>query len=156
MTKVGAQVIDMNRVLHAVDGLANIDKDKAIKAGLRAGEYVFLSGGRRRLKDRMKSGPNGVTGNLLKSFTIRVKRAKLGALAGFSTTQSFGKDGGKGYHAHLVDLGTTLRQNRKSAARGIMTGNFFWSDTVENDDTKALDKVYQGIERMVERIKNRI
>ena len=155
MTKVGAQIIDLNRVLATVDGLSNIDKDKAIKAGLRAGEMVFLAGGKRRLRDRMKSGPKGATGNLLNSFTVRVKRAKLGALAGFSTTQSFGKDGGKGYHAHLVDLGTALRQNNKSANRGIMPGNFFWTDTLANDDTKALDKVYQGIERMVERIKNR-
>lgn len=155
MTKVGAQVIDLNRVLHAVDGLASIDKDKAVKAGLRAGEYVFLAGGRRRLKSRMKSGPNGVTGNLIKSFTIRVKRAKLGALAGFSTTQSFGKDGGKGYHAHLVDLGTTSRNNKKSANRGVMPGNLFWSDTVAQDDVKALDKVYKGIERAVQRIKDR-
>jgi len=153
--RIGAHIIDINRIYSAVNELQNIDKDKAIKAGLKQGAFVFLAGGKRRLRDRMKSGKNGVTGNLVSSFRVRVKRTKLGALAGFNSTQGFGKNGGKGYHAHLVDRGTTLRANKKNANRGIMPGNFFWTDTIANDDSKALDKVYKGVERAVLRIQNR-
>lgn len=157
--KIGAQIVDINRVYAAVDDLANIDKDKAVKAGLRAGAMVFLAGGRRRLKARMKN-PKGVTGNLLGSFKCRVKRYKLGALAGFNMSEAtsirgFTDNQGKGYHAHLVDGGTTKRITRKGANRGAGTANRFWSDTVAQDDKKALEKVYQGIEKAVIRIKNK-
>ena len=159
-TKIGAQIIDLNRVFATIDELSNIDKDKAVKAGLRAGAMVFLAGGRRRLKSRMKN-PKGVTGNLLGSFKCRVKRYKLGALAGFNMSKEitsirgFTDNGGKGYHAHLVDNGTVVRINKKGANRGAGTANRFWSDTVAQDDKKALDKVYQGIEKAVIRIKNK-
>lgn len=158
--KAGVEIIDLDRVYYTIDGLSNMDKDKAVKQGLRAASYVFLAGGRQRLRQRMRNKA-GVTGNLLRSFKVRVKRTKLGALAGFGKTNDvrkvgFGSDGGNGYHAHLVDRGTTLRRTKKSnAERGVMPANYFWSDTINQDSNKALDKLYQGIERAVSKIKER-
>ena len=60
----------LSRVQYAVRELFDIDKNRAIKAGLRAMGRVFVKGGRGRLKTRMKSS-KGVTGNLYRAFTIR-------------------------------------------------------------------------------------
>ena len=55
-------------------GLSGIDKDSAIKSGLSKGGEVIRKGGMERLKNRMRAGPGGKTGNLLRSFMVRVKR----------------------------------------------------------------------------------
>jgi len=156
--QIGVKVVDLDRVHAAIDDLKNIDKDKAVKAGLKAATLVFLAGGKRRLRQRMKSGRNGVKGNLLRAFSSRVKRNKPGALAGFRSTRTEDIELGRGgYHAHLVDRGTATRRNykRKNANRGVMPGNAFWTDTINQDSGKALDKLYGGIERAVNTIKNR-
>ncbi len=155
--KLEGKLFDFERVNAIIIGLPDLEKDKAIKAGLRAASYVFLSGGKRRLRQRMKK-PEGHTGNLLGSFQIRVKRVKLGALAGFGRVRDLGLDKGeaKGYHAHLVDLGTASRRTIKlSLNRGVMPGNLFWTDTINQDQDKASQKLYKAIERSVEKLKNR-
>ena len=158
--KAGVEIIDIDRIYYLIDGLSNLEKDKAVKEGLRAGAYVFLAGGKRRLRQRMRN-KEGVTGNLLRSFKVRVKRTKLGALAGFGKTTDvrkvgFGSDDGKGYHAHLVDKGTVLRRTKKSnAERGVMPANYFWTDTINQDSAKALDEVYKRTSIAVQRIRMR-
>lgn len=138
-------------------GLSEIDRDKAIKRGLSKGGASLNRGGMRRLKARMKAGPKGKTGNLLKSFIVRVKRNKPGVLAGFKQ----GKDGGN--HAHLVDLGTIGRmqnsKNRKKRYKGGSSGaaspNFFWTETKDSDYNAALSEVQTGIENFVEKVKTK-
>ena len=49
-------------------GLSGIDKDSAIKSGLSKGGEVIKRGGMERLKNRMRAGPGGKTGNLLRSL----------------------------------------------------------------------------------------
>lgn len=146
MEGIEIKVIDREAMLHLVQGLQDFEKDKALQSGLRAGANVFQKGGMRRLKQRMKK-PNGVKGNLLRSFTVRVKRNKLGALSGFK----YGENGGS--HSWLVDMGTDERRQKKSGRRtGAAKALRYWSDTREQDYPKALDQVYAGIEQAVNRI----
>lgn len=136
-------------------GLSGIDKDSAIKSGLSKGGEIIKQGGIRRLQNRMRAGPGGKTGNLLRSFTVRVKRDKPGVLAGFKK----GKNGGN--HSHLVDLGTVERirkhKSRKRGGKGGRTGratpNYFWNDTNELDKNKAMIEIRAGIAEFVEKVK---
>lgn len=144
--------IDRSAVEYLVRNLNDFEKDKAVKGGLGAAGKVFESGGKSRLKRSMKSGSRGVTGNLLRSFQVKVKRNKPGVLIGFKQ----GKEGGS--HAHLVDKGTVKRywKTRKKKSVGRVVATRFWSDTEAEDYPKAMDKLYMGIERAVNRINSRI
>lgn len=138
-------------------GLSGIDKDSAIKSGLSKGGEIIKRGGMERLKNRMRAGPGGKTGNLLRSFTVRVKRNKPGVLAGFKK----GKKGGN--HSHLVDLGTVERmrkhKSRKRGGKGGRTGaatpNYFWNDTNDLDKEKAMVEIRTGIAEFVEKVKTK-
>jgi len=76
----------------------------------------------------------------LKSFKNKVKRTKLGALAGFG-------DGGGA--AHLIDRGTVNRMTKDGKNRGAITENHFWTDAIEQNQTAAINEVYNGIEKAV-------
>ncbi|MBF0577737.1 hypothetical protein [Dysgonomonas sp. GY617] len=143
--------IDRGTINYLVRNLDDFGKDKAIKKGLGDAGKVFEKGGKGRLKRSMKSGSRGVTGNLLRSFNVRVKKSKPGVLVGFKQ----GKDGGS--HAHLVDMGTTDRYWKTKSHKyvGKVKANHFWTDTEEQDYPKALETLYDGIERAVNRINNR-
>jgi hypothetical protein len=142
--------IDRGAIDYLVRNLENFESDRAIKSGLKAAGNIFASGGKNRLRQRMKCGSRGFTGNLLGSFQVRVKKSRPGVLAGFRQ----GKGGGS--HSYLIDRGTNERfwdKNGKSTGR--VTGNSFWSDTEAQDNPKAINKLYEGIERAVNRINNR-
>ena len=130
-----------------VRNLQDFEKDKAIEEGLKKAGNVFKSGGQRRLRSRMKS-KEGVTGNLLNSFHVRLKRRKLGMLTGFRTS---------GSHAHLIDKGTVIRYQKTKDMKSVgqVIGNNFWDDTRSEDHPKAIDKLYAGIEAAVDRISKR-
>ena len=141
--------IDRDAVNYLVRNLEDFEKDKVVRGGLGAAGAVFKTGGQRRLKERMKRR-GGVTGNLLGSFKVRVKRKRPGVLIGFRQ----GKSGGN--HAHLIDQGTTDRYWRTPRkATGRVVGNAFWTDTRSQDYPQAMDKLYAGIERAVNRITER-
>ena len=151
---LNVQLIDRDAIRYLVDELENIDKDKAIRKGLGLGGAYILRGGRARLRGRM-SKPSGETGNLLKSFTVKVKRKKLGALVGFRYPL--------GRHAWLLDLGTKERNWRKKPFKITgkipgKSGGFkigFWTETKEQDFPKAIECVREGVERFVQRINER-
>lgn len=149
--QIQATLIDYQKIDRLISGLNDIDKDKVIKQGLRDATAVFLRAGRNNLKERMKNKYH--TGNLMKSFKNKVKRMKLGSIAGFD---------GLGMHAHLVDQGTDERftkgkgkKRRKPHSTGKAIGNNFWTDAINSNKTIALDKVYTGIERAVNKILQR-
>lgn len=154
----------MEDVAYLIKKLGSIEMDKTVKNGLRAAGNVIRSGGQRRLRQRMKN-PKGVTGNLLRSFRVRVKRKKPGVLVGFNsvsdTSGRMDNTGKKlrkntGYHAHLLDRGTANRyQRRTNKFVGKVNANRFWQDTYEQDYNKAMDKIYDGVSRAIERIKTR-
>lgn len=148
---INVELIDRDTINYLVDQLENIDKDKAIRKGLGLGGAYILRGGRSRLRSRM-SKPSGKTGNLLKSFSVKVKRNKLGALVGFRYPL--------GRHAWLLDLGTKDRNWRKKPFKNVgkipgKKGGFkigFWTETKVQDFPKAMDCVREGVERFVQRI----
>lgn len=139
--------IDTDSINYLIQELEQFEKNKAIKSGLNAGGNVFKTGGRQRLKQRLKSSKS--TNNLSNSFRTRVKRNKAGVLTGFMR----GKNGGN--HSHLVDRGTKKRQTKSEANRGVMPANYFWTDTENIDRPKAVNKIFAGVEKAVKQINNR-
>ncbi|BEG98108.1 hypothetical protein [Bacteroides sedimenti] len=157
---IGTEILNLNQVYDVVSKLNNIEKDKAIKYALRRAGGKLVAGGRRRLRGRMKDSA-GVSGNLLKSFKVRVKRRKLGALAGFSQDYDAYKVGKDGYgsHASLVDRGSKKERFWKKATKkgipkstGWMPALSFWTDTFEQDGKRAVTSLMANLERAVERI----
>lgn len=134
--------IGIERIEAAVKDLLDIDKDKAIRAGIRSMGNTLVSGGKRRLKMRLKDSKR-MDGNLFQAFKVRVKRRRLGVLAGFNYL---------GNHAHLVDLGTSRRPHPITGNSGIMPANSFWTDTAKEDWNRASQRLFDTIERAKNRI----
>lgn len=132
---------DRENIIWLVQELEDFEKDKLIRTGLLNAAAVFKSVGRRLLKSRMKR-PDGVRGNLLKSFKRRVKKRKLGVLAGFTLPE--------GYHAWLVDLGTTSR-NTETHGTGIMPALRYWSDA-QKADGRAISQISEAVRKRVQRL----
>lgn len=148
MAAIEIKTIDRDTILHLVDGLDSFEKDRAIRAGLVAAVGVFRTKGRSNLRNWMgqHDHPNGVTGNLLASFKNRVKKSKPGALAGFEWP--------KGAHVWFVDQGTGFRQTKKHDT-GIMPASHFWEDARRSEESKAMQRLQNGIEKAVQRINER-
>lgn len=131
----------LERLAKLGDGKSSAE-DKALKAGIKAGGRYLMNKGKRRARAGIRANqskwPNVKhTGNLLRSFTVRVKRTKAGGLVGFRHPI--------GNHAHLVDLGHGGR-------RGPAKGSKFWTVTRENDTGRAMALVVQGIDKAVYKI----
>jgi len=138
----------INDMLHQ---LSDIESNKAIKAGIRKAVNLLRRGGIRRLKERMKN-PEGVTGNLLKAFQVKVKKNKLGGLAGFGMIVD--TRGGKirAMHAYIVDEGTGKRTRNSGASTGKMPALHYWTDTRNEDMDSAYAEVLKGTEAAILRI----
>ena len=147
--KIGAEIVGIERINRLVADLREIDQNKAIKAGLRRGANIFIRTGRQNLKARN----NEKTGNLMKSMRTRVKKRKLGALAGFSMNYSRMAEEGYGSHSWLVDRGTVRRETKKKQNRGIMPASYFWTDTKNQAGSGAIREIENGIITAVERMK---
>jgi len=147
--KIGAEILGLDRINRLVADLRDIDQNKAIKAGLRRGANIFIRTGRQNLKARN----NEKTGNLMKSMRTRVKKRKLGALAGFSMNYSRMAEEGYGSHSWLVDRGTKKRETKKKQNRGIMPASYFWTDTKNQAGSAAIREIENGIITAVERMK---
>lgn len=145
------QIIGQERINAMLRQLNEIDSNKAVKAGIRKGVNLLRRGGIRRLKARMKS-PKGVTGNLLKAFQVKVKKNKLGGLAGFGMVAD--KQGGKikAMHAFIVDLGTQDRVRKNGGSTGKMPALRYWTDTRNEDMDSALTAVLKGTEDAIIKI----
>lgn len=148
-------LIDRDAIIYLVDGLDDFEKDRAIRAGLAAAAGVFRTKGRSNLRNWMgqHGHPNGVKGNLLAAFKIRVKKNKPGVLSGFELP--------KGSHVWLVDQGTSRRfttgakSMRAGISRGIMPASYFWKDARISEEPKAMQRLRTGIERAIQRINER-
>ena len=147
--RIGAEMVGVERIYRLVDDLRQIDQNTAIKAGLRRGANVFIRTGRQNLRARN----NEKTGNLMKSMRTRVKKRKLGALAGFSMNYSRMKEEGYGSHSWLVDRGTVKRKTKAGYNRGIMPASYFWTDTKNEAGSSAIREIEKGIITAVERMK---
>lgn len=145
------QILGQQRINEMLRQLSAIDSDKAVEAGIRKGVNLLREGGIKRLKERMKK-PEGVTGNLLKAFQVKVKKNKLGGLAGFGMITD--TQGGKirANHAYIVDLGTGERTRADGSSTGKMPALKYWTDTRNEDMDKAIDAVLDGTEKAIIKI----
>jgi hypothetical protein len=143
--EVEVRIIGIERIDNALRGMNEIDRNKAIKSGLRKGAQLLRKGGIRRLKERMKK-PEGVTGNLLKAFQIKVKKNKIGALAGFG--MALDDQGGriKVGHAYIVDEGTKERTRSDNRSTGKGPALHYWTDTKNEDMGAAMEATFTGVE----------
>ena len=140
--EVEARLIDFEKVERAIANLNDIDKNKVVREGLKDAGNLFKKKGKENVKER-----TGVkTGNLSKSFVIKLKSKKLGMIAGFNQL---------GNHSWLIDRGTIERTNSKEQNRGKIIGNNFWSDAIQNNESTAIERVYSGIERAIINIMNK-
>lgn len=147
----GVKIIGEDRINAMLQELNDIDTNKSVKVGLRKGVNLLRRGGIRRLKERMKS-PEGVTGNLLKAFRVKVKKNKLGGLAGFG--MAVDTQGGtiRAMHAFIVDLGTAERERQNGGSTGKMPALHYWTDTRNEDMDNAVGEVLKGTEQAILKI----
>lgn len=113
--------------------MSEVDQSATIQTALKSGAKIIESAGRTNLAARNKSK----TGNLKKSFSVKVNKKKAYALSGFRRPQ--------GAHAHLVDRGTTKRYTKKGYYRGAVKGSMFWTSAVESAGPRALNAVMDAI-----------
>ena len=86
------ELLNLETVKDAIQELGDsVCQHKVVDVALKKGAQYLMNKGRLKLRQRMKSR-KGVSGNLLKSFSYRIKKRKFGALVGFKE---------KGRHAHL-------------------------------------------------------
>lgn len=138
-------------LMSRLEGLANVDKRKAIAGALKNGMQVIMNKGKANL--RMTDLHTGKRGNLKSSFAIKLDRKKSISYAGFKRP--------KGAAAHLVDRGTTRRYTKKGAYRGTVqkkgayTGSLFWTNAVASEGYKAavtlVDTIYDEVQKIMSR-----
>lgn len=143
---ISVQFTGVESLDNALRQLSEIDRQTAVRNGLRRGGAYLIKQGRKRLRKKVHTDKKHQyrekgrkPGNLQSAFVNKLKRAKPGVLVGFRRPQ--------GAHSHLVDLGTGKRETHGGLNRGEMPGIKFWSDTREQDQPTAMGYVMDGIEK---------
>lgn len=147
---------DYQSMMAILKGMDDVDKAKAIQYALKEGMQIIVSEGKHNLSSR-----NGVkTGNLKKSFAIKVNKKKAYSLGGFRRSSRKENIAG-GNHSYLVDRGTDERWTKKGAYRGSVSrgnpkhGSMYWTDAVNSQGEHALNRLMDAIWEALEDIKNR-
>jgi len=141
-----SDVIAVNKWLEKMD---KVDQGNTIQSALREGAKIIMDAGKSNLATRNKTK----TGNLKKSFRIKVVKKKAYALSGFK------RPGGN--HSYLIDRGTDKRYTKKGYYRGSVSkgspnrGSMFWTDAVQANGGKAVDRLMSAIYDALAKINNR-
>lgn len=152
---VELELLNLPRVIKVLQEVQHFPEvDKGTTESLKLGARYLIRKGKLRLRQRMKSGSKGVTGNLLNSFKFRIKKKNKGVLTGFKG----GKGGGN--HSWLIDQGTKDRWTRKGYFRGRVhrktgIGNKFWSDTRTQEVNNAMRIVLIKLQETINNIRSR-
>ena len=142
---VGVQGFE--NVQHFLEGLPKIGRERAIDSGLRAGGKLLKEGGKRRLKAAMKR-PQGVSGNMLRAFSVKLKKRKSGVLVGFVVPKGAKDPKREAIKFNSADGGTVLRETGKGKKTGAMPSlKRFWTRTKNEDTPAALRLVAEGIKK---------
>ena len=73
------ELLNFPRVVKVLQTVQHFpEAEKGTKEALKKGAKHLIKQGKEKLKQRMKSGKKGVTGNLLRSFMHKVKRKNRG------------------------------------------------------------------------------
>lgn len=135
---------DYMRIMNMLSDLSKFERDAVIAKGIQEGLKIVVQEGKSNLA---ASGTKVRKGNLSGSFKVLTKKKDLKGYAGFSRP--------KGSAAHLIDRGTAVRHTSKGANRGKVTGNLFWTKAVEGKSGKAMQELYDSIEKSIKMIQNR-
>ena len=148
-----AELAAVNKWLSEMD---KVDQTSTVSDALKQGIKIIQQQGKLNLASRN----NVVTGNLKRSFALKVNKKKVYALSGFRRSQP--KKGVKGgNHAHLIDLGTNKRWTKAGAYRGSISrgnpnhGSGFWSDAVASQGPQAIDRLMNAVYKSLEEITRR-
>lgn len=150
---------ELQKVEAWLSKMSEVDRDNAVQKALRQGMRVIQQEGKSNLRQRN----HVVTGNLRRSFSLRVNKKKAYALSGFKRSKNGGNHAHKngGNHAHLVDRGTKARYTKKGAYRGSIskdspnTGSRFWTEAVESKGASAVNNVINAVYNYLSKITQR-
>ena len=143
---------DYEKINAALKKMGNIAKSNVLRQSFKQGSTLLITSGKSSFLSKNKKK----TGNLYKSFTDKINKKKKSGVIGIYVGFRRGK--GKGNHSHLIDRGTTDRYTQKGYYRGkidaagvgsrgrMKTGKtYFWTNTVEDKGTDAMEKVTNAI-----------
>lgn len=128
-----------NYLFKKMDGLMEIEKEEAIRRGLRQGASVIVHAGKRNY---ILDGLRMITGGLYKSAGVTTSRKALKVWGGFKRPL--------GAAAHLLDRGTKERYTKDGYYRGKVKARYFWNDAYQTEKRNASNKVIDVIDKTVE------
>jgi hypothetical protein len=140
---------DYQRAMALLQSLDKVDQHRIIQKALRTGMQDIIDAGKANLVQRNKTK----TGNLKKSFGIRVNKKKGYAIGGHKRPA--------GAHSFLIDRGTKERWTRRGAYRGSVSrgnpqhGSMYWTDAVNKHGNKALGSLMNAIYQSLNEITRR-
>lgn len=130
--------------------LSQIEKDQAIRKGLSEAAKVFERFGRANLAIAYKGKG---TGAIFNTFSTKVVYKRKN---GESPTSYAGLRWPEGYTAHWLDLGTKERVQKKTGKKvGRVKATYFFTNAREEGERPAMEALYDGVQRMVDRINSR-
>ena len=140
---------DYQRAMRMLESMDKVSQKQVIQRALRTGMQTIIDAGKANLASRNKEK----TGNLKRSFGIRVNRSKGYALGGHKRPA--------GAHSYLIDRGTKKRYTSKGYYRGSISkgnpkhGTLYWTDAVNSHGEQALNSLMNAIYQALDEIRRR-
>lgn len=145
---------EFRKLQQSLNKMSKIDQSTAVQNPLKEGATKIMQAGKSNLSQRNKTK----TGNLKKSFGVKVDKKRAAAYAGFRRPT--------GNHSHLIDRGTVERWTKYNHPiygryRGSIsrkkpnTGTSFWTDAVSQNGTIVMENLCEAIYAEMNRITNR-
>lgn len=145
---------DYMRIMNMLSDLSKFERDAVIAKGIQEGLKIVVQEGKQNLKSSGIKLNNVYTGkragkktHLINTFRVLTKKGELKGYGGFIRPA--------GSAAHLIDRGTAVRYTKSGARRGQVHGNYFWTKAVEGKSGKAMQELYDSIEKSIKMIQNR-
>lgn len=137
-------------IQYLIRNLEIFEQNKALREGLRDAARIFEREGRSNL---LSAATGVASGEMLRGVSSRIRVSRK---ASEPTVVGFRRP--RGNLAHLVDLGTKERfykkigKNGKRKSVGRMPANYFFTDARIEGEKPAMDAIYDGIQRAIDRI----
>lgn len=145
---------DYVKIMNMLSNLSHLEREAVIAKGIQEGLKVVVEQGKSNLMssgihlNNMYTGKRaGKTTHLIKSFKIVTKKRDLRGYGGFKRPD--------GCAAHIIDRGTKIRSTKKGANRGMVNGNYFWTNAVKDKSGKAQQELMDSVIKSVENIMKR-
>lgn len=136
-----------------MDGLLDIEKEEAVRRGLRQGASIIVKAGKTNYyASGLKKGSEknqkykAKPGHLIDSAGVSTSGKAMKVWGGFKRPQ--------GAAAHLLDRGTQERYKKNGAKTGKIKATLFWYNAYQQNKAAASDKIIKVIDKTVEAIWN--